>query len=667
MYLLSTGIVMARFKYSFCSYLLICLITVCPKLSFAASKAGNDADRIKAELFLQRANALNFDKSDSIFFYANKGLTIAENLNIDSLKFEAYNILAYAHYVTHRTSAGIANGMEAMKIAKRLQKPKWLAKVSNRLGLLYQNAKKFGESIILFEQAIEIYGANEYSIENGNLHNNIANSYLELNDFNSALLFRKKAIEIRTSINDMSGLGDAYNDIGETFIKLEEYDSALFYLDRASVIKVKLGDVEMQSLIKINSGITYMKKKNWDKAIDLFNDAEIMAKRIKAVSFVRDIYLNKSICYKNLDQLQVAYHFLNMHRVFNDSVYALENKRQLNELNEQFQTQKKSIEIDNLKKEKQQSEIISEEKDLRKNIVIIFSLLFLLATGFFSRWMYKRFKLTSAQKEIIENQKHDVDEKNKNITDSINYAKRIQDAMLPEQKLRERLFPESFVLFLPKDIVSGDFFWFAERDQLVYAAVVDCTGHGVPGAFMSMIGNAFLNEIVNNLGIFEPAAILNELKRKVIQTLKQSEQDSDSRDGMDIALICYNRNNQMVEFAGANNPVWIISNAHPTAVIEEVKGSKQPIGIYHVNTAFVNHCIQCKSGDILYLLSDGYADQFGGELGKKFKYKQLKDHLISHASQTMSNQRKALHQTFHQWKGNLEQVDDVLIIGIKIL
>jgi serine phosphatase RsbU (regulator of sigma subunit) len=647
--------------------ILFCLFAVCPIFSYALPKAGNDADRNRAEQYLKRANAINFDKTDSIFFYANRALTIAENLNIDSLKFEAHNILAYAHYVTHRTSEGIANGMEAMKIAKRLQKQKWLAKVSNRLGLLYQNAKKFGESIILFEQAIEIYGANEYSIENGNLHNNIANSYLELNDFNSALKFRKKAIEIRTSINDMSGLGDAYNDIGETFIKLEEYDSALYYLDKASVIKVELGDVEMQSLIKINSGITYMKKKNWDKAINLFNDAEIMAKRIKAVSFVRDIYLNKSICYKNLNQLQVAYHFLNMHRISNDSVYALENKRQLNELNEQFQTQKKSIEIDNLKKEKQQSEVISNEKDLRKNIVIIFSLLFLLATGFFSRWMYKRFELTSAQKEIIENQKHEVDEKNKNITDSINYAKRIQEAMLPEQKLRERLFPESFVLFLPKDIVSGDFFWFAEREQLVYAAVVDCTGHGVPGAFMSMIGNAFLNEIVNNLSILEPAAILNELKRKVIQTLKQSELDSNSRDGMDIALICYNKETRSISFAGANNPVWIVSNIEHAATLEEVKGSKQPIGIYHVNAPFDNHIINCKAGDILYLLSDGYADQFGGANGKKFKYKPLKEHLMTHASQSMSNQRKALHQTFHQWKGNLEQVDDVLIIGIKIL
>jgi serine phosphatase RsbU (regulator of sigma subunit)/tetratricopeptide (TPR) repeat protein len=639
---------------------------LCPIFSYALPKSDNDVERIKAEQYLKRANAINFDKSDSIFFYANKALTIAENLNIDSLKFEAYNILAYAHYVTHRTSEGIANGMEALKIAKRLQKPKWLAKVSNHLGLLYQNAKKFGESIILFEQAIEIYGANEYSIENGNLHNNIANSYLELNDFTSALKFRKKAIDIRTSINDMSGLGDAYNDIGETFIKLEEYDSALFYLDKASIIKVELGDVEMQSLIKINSGITYMRKKNWDKAINLFNDAEIMAKRIKAVSFVRDIYLNKSICYKNLNQLQAAYHFLNMHRISNDSVYLLENKRQLNELNEQFQTQKKSIEIDNLKKEKQQSEVISNEKDLRKNIVIIFSLLFLLATGFFSRWMYKRFKLTSAQKEIIQKQKHDVDEKNKSITDSINYAKRIQEAMLPEQKLRERLFPESFVLFLPKDIVSGDFFWFAERDQLVYAAVVDCTGHGVPGAFMSMIGNAFLNEIVNNLAIMEPAAILNELKRKVIQTLKQSELDSNSRDGMDIALICYNKETQGITFAGANNPVWVVSNIGGEATLVEIKGSKQPIGFHHVTAPFDNHTINCKVGDILYLLSDGYADQFGGELGKKFKYKPLKDHLISYSAQTMSAQRKALHQTFHQWKGNLEQVDDVLIIGIKI-
>jgi two-component system, sensor histidine kinase LadS len=265
----------------------------------------------------------------------------------------------------------------------------------------------------------------------------------------------------------------------------------------------------------------------------------------------------------------------------------------------------------------------------------------------------------------INQQKEELAEKNKEITDSIRYAKRIQQAILPSGEYCSSVMGEHFILFLPKDIVSGDFYWLHNDGQKIIWAAADCTGHGVPGGFMSMIGNSYLNEIVIENKINSPDKILNTLRSKIINSLEQKGSEVKQRDGMDISLCVLDKENNVLEYSGANNPLWIWKKN--TNIIEETKADKMPIGSYTEELKpFTLHRFNLEKGDIIYCFSDGYADQFGGPKGKKFKYSQLKEILLSVSDKTMTEQKEILHSAINNWKGNQEQIDDICIIGIRI-
>ncbi len=258
----------------------------------------------------------------------------------------------------------------------------------------------------------------------------------------------------------------------------------------------------------------------------------------------------------------------------------------------------------------------------------------------------------------------EVEEKNKDITDSINYAKRIQYAILPPNEKIKTMFPESFVLFLPKDIVSGDFYWCGQWGPHVLIAAVDCTGHGVPGAFLSIVGSNLLNQNVNELGLTKPSVILNSLNKGLSKIIHQNNKKDAVKDGMDISLCSINYQTKKLEYAGAYNPLWLIRDMK----FIEIKADKVPIGASFDNNVhtFTNHEIDLLPGDTFYLFSDGFADQFGGHDGKKFKYKQLQNLLLSIQSNTLEEQKEILHEKIDAWKGNLEQVDDILLLGVRI-
>ncbi|MEN8157260.1 MAG: two-component regulator propeller domain-containing protein [Bacteroidota bacterium] len=259
--------------------------------------------------------------------------------------------------------------------------------------------------------------------------------------------------------------------------------------------------------------------------------------------------------------------------------------------------------------------------------------------------------------EMVVAQKEELAQKNKDITDSIRYAKRIQFAILPEKPP----FSDTFVLFKPKDIVSGDFYWFQEVDGRQFFSAVDCTGHGVPGAFMSIIGHNSLTKIVREYGILEPGKILTRLNREVVSTLHHRTDTTDVLDGMDIALACYLPAEQVIEYAGAFNPLYLVRDGE----ILETKADKISIGrsVVREETEFTNNRVAVQPGDTVYMFSDGYADQFGGQLMKKFKYKNLKALILKIQGQSMEEQRITMNQTIEEWRGDLEQVDDILIVG----
>jgi serine phosphatase RsbU (regulator of sigma subunit) len=318
----------------------------------------------------------------------------------------------------------------------------------------------------------------------------------------------------------------------------------------------------------------------------------------------------------------------------------------------------------------------SEQKDIAlKNEQLFRYALFggLFIVLVFSYFLYNRFKVIRQQKLIIE-------ERNRDIVDSLNYAQRIQKSILPTRAKFDETFNDYFVLYLPKDVVSGDFYWLETvhttvktelRDKVVVLAVVDCTGHGVPGALMSVVGNTLLNQTIKNPDINSPAQALDFLNVELPKNLKKENADDVVRDGMDLAMCAFDRKAGKLYFAGANNPLYLIRNNE----LLEFKGDKQGVsGADDITkTNFTNHVIDIRTDDCVYLFSDGYADQFGGEKdavtksgGKKFKYKRLKEYLLTICNLPMKRQEELLFAKTSEWRGEMEQTDDILVVGVRI-
>ena len=269
-----------------------------------------------------------------------------------------------------------------------------------------------------------------------------------------------------------------------------------------------------------------------------------------------------------------------------------------------------------------------------------------------------RQKVEAELKYINEEMVH----QHKEISDSIDYAKKIQTAILPPVPLIKKLLPKSFILYLPKDVVSGDFYYVEDHEEKVVFAAVDCTGHGVPGALMSVVGFEYIHQAVKEKGMTKPSDILSYLDWGVNNKLRQTVEPGGIRDGMDVAVCCIDYKNGKLQYAGAYNSLYLIRNGE----LEEIKPDKIPIGGDGVVDEFTNHEFDVQSGDLIYLFSDGYADQFGGPRGKKFKYRQFKETLLSMQQLTMPEQHEKLNEVFHSWMGDLEQVDDVCIVGVRI-
>lgn len=294
-------------------------------------------------------------------------------------------------------------------------------------------------------------------------------------------------------------------------------------------------------------------------------------------------------------------------------------------------------------------------------------------------------KIIAQRTREIEEQKHIVEEKNREIIDSISYAERLQQAILPDQKTITEYLPSNFILYKPKDIIAGDFYWLEVVGRKLMFAVCDCTGHGVPGAMVSVVGANALNRCVKEFGLREPAKILDKLTQLVEETFSHS--GSEVKDGMDVSLCVLDLDTKELQWAGANNPLWLVLNKvkerasltnvkfstlqeieeqHGVFTFAEIKADKQPIGKFDNRKPFTNHCIQLEKGDYLYMFSDGYADQFGGDKGKKFKYSQLREYILQYIGKPLDEQNRELTAIFESWRGEMEQTDDVCLWGVRI-
>ena len=302
----------------------------------------------------------------------------------------------------------------------------------------------------------------------------------------------------------------------------------------------------------------------------------------------------------------------------------------------------------------------------------IYGIIIIILIYFFIQYRTKSLRKANQiliEKDIasreVEKQKEELAIKNKNITDSIQYAKKIQEALLPSDIMFKKLFPDSFILFKPKDIVSGDFYWITERNNKVFVSAVDCTGHGVPGAFMSLIGFKILENIIKVQGIEKPAEILNILSIGIENTFHRDEEDYLLKDGMDLTFCVFDRDKKQLEYAGAFNPLYLIRDNK----LIETRADRFSIGLkYTLNepNEYTNHSVSIKKGDMIYLFSDGYPDQFGGPNGKKFMYRRFRHLLLTIHNLPLQEQKDSLEKSIEDWKGEeYEQIDDILVIGIK--
>lgn len=407
-----------------------------------------------------------------------------------------------------------------------------------------------------------------------------------------------------------------------------------------------------------------------DKQKDLLDkyagEAYTLAQKTRSWSVIKYSALWLSEAYEKIGDDKKALFFYKALMSVNDSITNRTriDKKSHEELQSGFEEKMRSI-----KQEQEKRQTIADERERNKKIItniliagFILSVILLAAAvrGYIAK--KKANVVVTQQKNEVEKQKLKIEEKNKEITDSINYAKIIQRSILPDPQEIMKAFPDSFGLYKPKDVVSGDFYWFAKQGDIAMIAAADCTGHGVPGALMSMLGNDKLHAAVG-ANLADPGEILSFVNEGVKTTLKQDELHKSSQDGMDIALCCFDLKKNMLRYAGANRPLWLIRGGQLT----EYKPTKSPIGGSTVgNQKFIINEIQLKKGDSIYISTDGYADQQGGDKGKKLMSKNLKELLISIQHVPILEQEKVLEEKLRGWQGNFEQVDDILVIGIQV-
>jgi tetratricopeptide (TPR) repeat protein len=596
----------------------------------------------------------NNSYSDSALIFAQKGIELSKkskNLTKLALFYNATGMFYYqkkSNYVL-----AFENLLLGFKVAEDLNYERGLEIISNNLGLIYMQTKNYEQSLYYFTKSLSINKKTKNDKSASVTLSNIEIVYSSQKDYEKALLYGEESIKIQRTLNDSSFIANVLNNVGDTYLNIGKSDKAFDYYKEALII-AKLKN-QQDYIAKSFMGISkvYKKQDILDSALYYCSQAFEISKVINDLTLISNSHKNLSEIFYERKKYKDAYeHYVQFYTI-NDSIFNQEVISQISGITVQYETEKKQKEIELLNKENEKQAAISEEKNKKKNIIILSVVIGLCLVIVFSAFLFNRFNVTRKQKVIIE-------EKQKEITDSINFAKRIQTAILPPKNYWKKHLPESFIMYEPKDIVSGDFYWLENVNDLILFAAADCTGHGVSGAMVSVVCSNALNRTVKEFDITNPSKILDKTRELVLETFAKSE--SDIKDGMDISLCALNTKTNQLQWSGANNPLWHISGNS----LNEIKGDKQPIGKTDYLKPFSTHSIQLQKGDTIYIFTDGYADQFGGEKNKKFMYKPLKNLLTEIHQEPLEIQKEVLEQKFASWKGDTEQTDDVLIIGLRI-
>ncbi len=616
---------------------------------------GDDTGIAKTYLNLGNLFKQQGDMKTALDYYY-KSLKFFDNIGDKHSSAQLYQNIGIVYGELDDSDKAIENFNNALNIFKETEDIKGIAEVNNNLGNNYLDGGEYELAIMYFEKSLKLFQEMGYTPMIANLYYNLGDANNKLKNYSKAKEYFDKSFEIYKTIGYAAGMAMCYNGFGEYYYNIGDYKKSSEFLEKA-------------------------------KELSLGADLRTLSDAVE--------WLSKS--YAKTGKYKEAYENHVLYKKFNDSLFNDNTDKAITALSMQYEFDKKEKirEIEEKKKEALQAE--QDKRDKLIKIALSAGILLMLLIAVILIRNYRRKvkanNLLRAQKEEIEHQKIELEQRNEEIqaqrdeiedknvliteqrdialkqkqeiTDSIQYAQRIQEAVLPDKQMFINDISDYFILFKPKDIVSGDFYWMTKVDGKLIVVAADCTGHGVPGAFMSMLGVTFLNEIVNKDRVLQANEILNRLRNKVIDSLHQK--DRETKDGMDIALAVINPSENELQFAGAYNSMYMIpSNSEPSE-IKKIAADRMPIGIHlKMDKEFTNHVIKYNKGDVVFMFSDGYMDQFGGENGRKLKSKRFQELLLTIHEKPMKEQKKILDDFLTKWKGELEQLDDILVIGLKL-
>jgi serine phosphatase RsbU (regulator of sigma subunit)/tetratricopeptide (TPR) repeat protein len=547
---------------------------------------------------------------------------------------------------------------KSLKIQEEIGDRKGIALSLNNIGYVYMTQGDITKALAYWHKSLKLQEIIRDRKGIALSLNNIGSIYLAQRDLSKALAYFHKSLKLQEIIRDRKGIAQNLNNIGYVYMTQGDHPKALEYYHKSLKIREEIGDKQGIANSLNNMGGIELKKGS-NSGIEAAKQHSLksleIAQEIGSPLLISRASKNLSTVYEKQGKGMLALAMHKLHIQMRDSINNEATQKASIQQGAKYEYEKvqavkdaeheKQLEIEKEAKAKQQ--VITAATGGGLGLVAIF-LLFVM----------NRLKVTRKQKAVIEQQKEVVEMAHQEIKDSITYAKRIQSAILPAAKVVKQYLKESFILYKPKDVVAGDFYWMESVADKVLFAAADCTGHGVPGAMVSVVCNNALNRSVREYGLTDPGQILDKTREIVVAEFEKSEEDV--QDGMDIAL-CSLEGNKL-QYAGAHNPLWIIRNSE----IIETKANKQPIGQFDNPEPYTTHSFDLEPGDSIYIFSDGYVDQFGGEKGKKFKAQAFRELLLSIQDKPMEEQKTIIDEAFNSWKGDLEQIDDVCVIGVRV-
>ncbi|WP_250632949.1 tetratricopeptide repeat protein [Rhodoflexus caldus] len=643
------------------------------------------ADTLRIDLLNTLAFNLYGKSLDSVRIMADSVSNYARRIGYDRGLAASYWIKGMYLEDIGDYGGAIDTYLQALRIFERLQDKSGIARVNNLMGLAHLPLKRFDEAYAYFSNALATYQAMGNRERVATCLNNMGLVYVEKGNYERAIDLINKGLVINDSLGLRNKVAVSLNDLGEAYYRKGDYLQALTFFKKSLNINQAIDRVSKLPENYNNTAAAYRQLGQYDEAISYYKTGLEKALALNFKEQIIAAYQGLSACYAEQNKFKEAYEYHRLFHRFSDSLFNAESADKIARLQTLYQTEQQANKIALLTKEKQLQE---EEVELHRwqlaGVSSVLLLFMALAFVFYRNWKQrqKANQLLMIKNEEI-NQKHEeiriqadrialalseLEVRNRNITSSLNYAQRIQSAILPTEARIKKSLPQFFVIYRPRDIVSGDFYWFQDIGELengssgerMIIAAADCTGHGVPGAFMSLIGNDLLNQIVNLRNVYQPGRILNLLDKGVRKALQK--EGSDNRDGMELGICYIDLPASQLYFSGAMNPLYCVQDD----AFHVIKGTKHSIGSTLEGVDFQEHSIRLDQPVTFYLCSDGFQDQFGGPANRKFMVTQLREVLHKASQMPFHQQQQYLETTLDNWMGHQPQIDDILLIGVRI-